>query len=186
MTSHADGMVDRLPTLYRDGELVRQAGRGARYNWDVDEEARIIQRGHWFDTTCGSRSGALGALLDIARAWQSLGEYGPGSTRCEPRGCGTARRPARVTRVRSAVRRGVRVDEPGHRAAAVRRLVGRAVRAGHAFIETAPADRRPAGGTGAVEPLTQQAVLNAGLDPAPLICWSPATRWASTCRWWST
>lgn len=78
MTTHAEAMVERLPTLYSDGDLVR--GLAAVFGLQLeilDEEARIVQRAHWFDTTVELvEAAALGALLDIApETWQELDEY---------------------------------------------------------------------------------------------------------------
>ena len=71
-------MADRLPTLYRDGELIR--GLLAQYAVqieDLSEEAIGVQRAHWFETTLElSEAARLAALLDIPpEPWQGLGEY---------------------------------------------------------------------------------------------------------------
>lgn len=75
---HVNAMLSRLPTLYRDGELLAgvMAIPGLQLEL-VDEDAAAIQRSHWFNTTVEMSDAArLGALLDIApEPWQGLAEY---------------------------------------------------------------------------------------------------------------
>lgn len=75
---HVNAMLSRLPTLYRDGELLAgvMAIPGLQLEL-VDEDAAAIQRSHWFNTTVElSDAARLGALLDIApEPWQGLAEY---------------------------------------------------------------------------------------------------------------
>jgi hypothetical protein len=75
---HADAMLDRLPALYRDGELLAgiMAIPGLQLEM-VDEDAAAIQRAHWFNSAVDRGEAArLGALLDIApEPWQGLAEY---------------------------------------------------------------------------------------------------------------
>jgi len=75
---HADAMLARLPSLYRDGELLAgvMAIPGLQLEM-VDEDAAAIQRAHWFNSAVDRGEAArLGALLDIApEPWQGLAEY---------------------------------------------------------------------------------------------------------------
>lgn len=172
MTSHAEAIAARLPTLYRDGELVTGLAEVAGLQLDViDEIARIIQRAHWFDTTVElSEAAALGALLDIPpQPWHGLDEY---------RGWLHALRTARLEHGAVSVpalmaftrlyaedfekANGIDVLPPfGTWASEFRRN-------GHAFIENQPQLRTVRlGGPGAVEPLTRQ-VCHGGLDSAGL------------------
>lgn len=76
--NHLTEMGQRLPHLYRDGELVRDLLAQAALQLEFwDEDARMVQRAHWFDATFALDEAArLAALLDIApEAWQSLGEF---------------------------------------------------------------------------------------------------------------
>jgi hypothetical protein len=73
--AHADAMSDRLPQLYRDGELVRGLLAVAALQLEVlDEDAVEVQRAHWFDATFELDEAArLAALLDVPpESWQSL------------------------------------------------------------------------------------------------------------------
>ena len=76
-----DNMAQRLPQLYRDGELLRGSrstggvlGVPAVQLELVDELAREIQRTHWFDATYELEHAArLAALLDfVPEPWQEL------------------------------------------------------------------------------------------------------------------
>lgn len=172
MTTHAEAMVGRLPTLYADGDVVRGVLTVAALQLEiVDEEARIVQRAHWFDTTVElAEAAALGALLDIGpEAWQELGEY---------RAWFHALRTARLEH--GAV--------TGHALRVFTQLYAEAFdaanriqalppfdswgdefsRIGHALVENPPRLRSTRiGGPGPVEPLRQE-VVNGGLDAAPL------------------
>jgi hypothetical protein len=73
-----NAMLSRLPSLYRDGELLSgvMAIPGLQLEM-VDEDATGIQRAHWFNTAVElSEAARLGALLDILpESWQGLAEY---------------------------------------------------------------------------------------------------------------
>ncbi|CRZ14810.1 hypothetical protein [Mycolicibacterium neworleansense] len=172
MTSHAEAIAGRLPTLYRDGELVTGLAEVSGLQLDiVDEVARIIQRAHWFDTTVElSEAAALGALLDIPpQPWQGLGEYrgwlhALRTARLEH---GAVSVPALMAFTRHYVDEFERVNDievlPPFETWATE-----FTRSGHAFIENQPQLRTVRlGGPGAVEPLTRQ-VCHGGLDPAAL------------------
>jgi hypothetical protein len=76
--NHFAEMRRRLPHLYRDGELVNDLLAQAALQLEfLDEEARMVQRAHWFDATFALEEAArLAALLDMApEPWQSLGEF---------------------------------------------------------------------------------------------------------------
>ena len=76
--AHLKDMLDRLPTLYRDGELLGgMLGSPALALEIFDEDILEVQRSHFFDTTLEIfEAEALAAILDIAaEPWQSLGEY---------------------------------------------------------------------------------------------------------------
>src|SRR3954471_18404197 len=76
--AHLDDMIDRLPTLYRDGQLLRGVmGAPAVQVEVVDELLLEIQRAHWFDTTLELDEAArLAAVLDIApEPWQVLNTF---------------------------------------------------------------------------------------------------------------
>jgi len=52
MTGHADAMRERLPHLYREGDILSGLLDVLGLQFEiVDERARIVQRAHWFDTT---------------------------------------------------------------------------------------------------------------------------------------
>lgn len=72
---HGVSMADRLPQLYRDGELVRALCALAGLQLELlDEEAIRVQRAHWFDSTLEEDEAArLAAVLDVApEDWQGL------------------------------------------------------------------------------------------------------------------
>lgn len=76
--AHAEAMANRLPLLYREGELVNALlGVPALQVEIADEDAVEIQRSHWFDATFDrDEARRLAALLDIApEPWQTLGQY---------------------------------------------------------------------------------------------------------------
>lgn len=173
MTSHADAMTARLPTLYRDGELVRGIAAVLGLQLEIlDEEARIVQRAHWFDTTAElPEAAALGALLGIPpEPWQSLGEY-----RAWFHALRTARlRDGAVTV--AALRNFVALyAEKFERANDFDVLPpfgewsAEPVRVGHALVENPPrtTGARLGDAFGAA-PLTRQPVVNNGLDATRL------------------
>lgn len=172
MTGHAEAMLGRLPTLYNDGDLVRGLAAVLGLQLEViDEEARIIQRAHWFDTTVELvEAAALGALLDIApEPWQDLGEY-----RAWFHALRTARlRHGAVTgpALKAFTQMYAESFEQTNGIDALRPFDtwgAEFSRDGHALIENPPRHRTlRLGGPDGVEPLHRQ-VCNQGLDPAPL------------------
>lgn len=75
---HTALMAKRLPSLYREGELVQGLLAVAGLQLEIlDEEAIRVQRAHWFDTTLErSEAAALAAALDMApEPWQGLAEF---------------------------------------------------------------------------------------------------------------
>lgn len=71
-------MVGRLPSLYREGELVAGVlGVPALQLEIADEQMLEVQRSHWFNATADVDEAAmLAAVLDIEREpWQTLREY---------------------------------------------------------------------------------------------------------------
>jgi hypothetical protein len=191
MTGHGAAIAQRLPQLYRDGERVTGVldvvGLQVEY---LDEEARRVQRRHWFDTSPDFDDAArIGALLDIApEDWQSLGEY-----RAWFHALRTARMrygavtPAAFTAFVTAyveafeVADGVDVvaplpalADPSTTAAATATTAddgwgSEPTAFGHALVENPDRPRHLVLGDapGAV-PLHRQVVANRGLDPAPL------------------
>lgn len=186
MTGHGSAIAQRLPQLYRDGERVTGildvVGLQLEY---LDEEARRVQRRHWFDTSPDFDDAArLGALLDIApEGWQSLGEY-----RAWFHALRTARLrygavtpeafKAFVTTYVEAfeVADGIDVVAPlpdladqATAAPGEDRWSEQPTTFGHAFVENPGRSRQVVLGEapGAV-PLHRQDVANRGLDPAPL------------------
>ena len=171
MSAHAEAIADRLPTLYRGGDLVRGLADVLGLQLEiVDEEARIIQRAHWFDTTVQlAEAGALGALLDIdPEPWQSLGEY---------RAWLHALRTARLDHgavtgnaLRVFVQMYAEAFESTNNVEALPAFEevwpSEPVRVGHAFVENPPQTNGiRLGGPGAAEPLAQAAAFNGSLDP---------------------
>jgi hypothetical protein len=78
--ARAADMAERLPTLYRDGELMRGLLGVLGLQLEViDEESREVARAHAFDTCLELEEAAgLAAVLDIPpEPWQSLAEYRP-------------------------------------------------------------------------------------------------------------
>src|SRR5690606_21730051 len=79
MPTHLEQMTERLPHLYREGELVQGLLALAATQMEIaEEEARAVQRSHWFDATLDLGEATRLALpLDIAREeWQTnLREY---------------------------------------------------------------------------------------------------------------
>ncbi|TDE92438.1 hypothetical protein EXU48_12775 [Occultella glacieicola] len=170
MSGHAEAMTERLPTLYRDGDLVRGLAEVIGLQLEIlDSEARIVQRAHWFDATVErAEAAALGALLGIgAEPWQTLGEY-----RAWFHALRTARvRDGAVTG--AALRRFVTMFAEAFERTNRLEALGpfdawppAAVRRGHAFVENPPTSNAARFGGDAAEPLTRQAVTNTGLDAA--------------------
>lgn len=78
MTGHADALRERLPHLYREGDILSGLLDVLGLQFEiVDERARIVQRAHWFDTTPELvEAAALGTLLDIPpEEGHDLGAY---------------------------------------------------------------------------------------------------------------
>ncbi|WOD39723.1 hypothetical protein [Nodosilinea sp. E11] len=76
--THLKAMVNRLPLLYRNGELVEDMLAVPAVELDIlDEEALEVQRAHWFDAALTlEEAGKLAAVLDLApEPWQDLGEF---------------------------------------------------------------------------------------------------------------
>lgn len=76
--THLSAMLARLPSLYREGELVAGVlGQPAQQVEIVDEETLLVQRAHWFDAALElGDATALAAVLDIGlEPWQTLGDY---------------------------------------------------------------------------------------------------------------
>ncbi len=173
MTDRGRTIAERLPLLYRDGELVNALLSPVGLQHEiVDENARRVQRRHWFDTAPGLDDAAkLGDLLDIGpEPWQALGEY---------RAWFHALRTARLRRgaVTGEALRGFVEDytEAFEAADDIDVLPpfddwsDEPTAVGHAFVEN-PALRRDAvlAGPAGVTPLHRQVVVNGGLDPTPL------------------
>jgi hypothetical protein len=171
MTSHSEAMTERLPTLYRDGALVRGLVDVLGLQLEiVDAEARIVQRAHWFDDTVErDEAAALGALLDIGiEPWQSLGEYRAWfhALRTARLRDGAVTGPALrrfVVMYAEAFERTNRVEALGVFEDVWAAATGRQ---GHAFVENPPVANAARFGGTAAEPLTRQVLTNAGLDPA--------------------
>lgn len=76
---HADAMADRLPPLYREGRLIRGVLEVPAVQLEIlDEDAREVQRSHWFDMVLELEEAArLAAILNIDREpWQAdLGTF---------------------------------------------------------------------------------------------------------------
>jgi len=173
VTAHARSMLERLPLLYRDGDLVVSLLGVLGLQIEIlDEEARRVQRRHWFDTAPDFDDAArLGTLLDIEpEAWQSLPEY---------RAWFHALRTARLRHgagTVAALQAFVRDYAESFERADAMEVVApfdewspTPTRFGHAFVEQ-PARARTAvfGDRPGIEPLHQQEVVNGGLDPSPL------------------
>jgi hypothetical protein len=177
VTTHVESILDALPTLYRDGPLVRGLAEVLALQLEIiDEQARIIQRSHWFDATPElAEAAALGALLDVpAEEWQSLDEYRAWfhTLRDSRLRAGAVTVPALQEFVSDYANRFERANDGV-------RLVGpfeldtwsaQPIRTGHAFVENPPryTGDRLAGPGGGTEPLTRHTVVNGALDTAPL------------------
>lgn len=76
--THLKEMLSRLPTLYREGELVSQVlGIPGLQLEILDEDGVEVRRAHWFDAALELEEAAkLAAVLDLPpENWQNLGEY---------------------------------------------------------------------------------------------------------------
>ncbi len=76
--THLQAMIERLPHLYRDGAHVRELLSLAALQLEIlDEDAREVQRAHWFDSALELDEAAqLAEILDIQiQEWQGLGEF---------------------------------------------------------------------------------------------------------------
>lgn len=171
--ARAADMAERLPQLWRDGELVRALLEVVGLQLEVvDEESREVARSHHFDTCLElEEAGRLAGVLDIPpEVWQTLGEYRPWVH---------AMRDARL-RAGSVTREGVRLFVERYRAgfeAANRvRITPPVLRFAPdpspgvpALVENPLALRRlrvPA--RGGIEPLARFEIVNGGLDPVPM------------------
>lgn len=75
---HVDAMLERLPLLYREGELARDVLELPALQLEImQEDALEVQRAHWFDAALELEEAAdLAAVLDIApEPWQRLREF---------------------------------------------------------------------------------------------------------------
>jgi hypothetical protein len=71
-------MLERLPLLYREGELARDVLASPAMQLEIMQEDTLeVQRAHWFDAALELAEAAdLAAVLDIApEPWQRLGEF---------------------------------------------------------------------------------------------------------------
>jgi hypothetical protein len=173
MSRHGEAMTERLPQLYRDGDLVTSLSELVGLQLEIlDEQARSIQRRHWFDTAPDLEdAAALGALLDIQpEPWQRLGTY---------RAWFHALRTARLRHgaVTGAALCGFVADYAGSFEATSRidllpdfdAWSARPTASGHAFIENPERSNSASlADSAGVVPLHQQTIVNAGLDPSPL------------------
>lgn len=76
--SHLDQMLERLPMLYREGELIEQILAVAGLSLEVfDEQMLEIQRNHWFSSAYELEDlSKLAAILDITpETWQGIREF---------------------------------------------------------------------------------------------------------------
>ena len=171
MSTHADALLQRLPTLYQDGDLVRGLAQVLGLQLEIaDEEALAVQRGHWFDATVERAEAAgLGSLLDIAPLpWQGLGEYRAWlhALRTARLEFGAVSRPALGTFTQlyvEAFERANRIDV----APPFGTWGTTFQREGNALVENPPRRRLVRlGGPSAAEPLLQRQVSGGGLDPA--------------------
>lgn len=164
-------VIERLPALYRDGQLVAALAGVTGVQLEVAAERALeVQRAHWFDLAPDiDEVAALGALLDIEpEPWQQrLGEY---------RVWVHALRDARLrhgavtpTALQAFVATYVRGFETANAVTLVRSVTGWTDEPGPdapAFVEF-PAEHR-AGRVPAAPPLQRFEIVNRGLDPAPL------------------
>ncbi len=169
---HRTEMIRRLPHLYRDGRLVQDFLSLAAVQLEIwDEDAREVQRAHWFNAALELDEAArLAAVLDIElEEWQSLGEF---------RAWVHAFRNARLQEgsvTRRAIRRFVREYSRAYQEAVDIRLIPTietwpaAPVVGLPFFDENPdllrAHRVPA--SGGLEPLHQFEIDQQGLDETP-------------------
>lgn len=76
--THGEAMAARLPQLYREGELIQEILDLPGLQLEVlDEDARLVQLAHRFDTAFELQDAAqLAALLNFEpEPWQSLSEF---------------------------------------------------------------------------------------------------------------
>jgi len=165
-------MTERLPHLYREGELLRDVLGLPGVQLEVlDEEALSVQRSHLFDSTFELEEAAkLAALLDIApEPHQTLGEFRVWvhSLRDAMLQGGAVTRPALEKFVEEFAR--------GYQSATkmttlfdLKKWADKPSDSKPAFVEN-PSRRRfvRAVETGGVEPLQQFTLVQNGMDSAP-------------------
>lgn len=189
--ARAADMAERLPQLWRDGDVVRGLLSVLGLQLEVvDQELAEVARAHHFDP-CLERDEAAGlaGVLDIGpEPWQTLAEYRPWVH---------ALRDARL-RAGSVTREGIRLFVEEYRAGfeaangvtitvPVPRFERQPLPGRAALVENPPTlvrARVPSGaggaaggaggaagagaGAGGIEPLARFEVVNGGLDPVPL------------------
>jgi hypothetical protein len=168
---HRTAMIERLPQLYRDGELIGAIlGQPAQQLEIIDELGRLVAQRRWFDATFerdDARKAA--ALLDIAAEdWQGLDEF---------RAWVHSLRNALLRQSGSVTIAGLQrfVEEfvdRFQRATAlmvVQPITAWSAASGAAacFIENPPAVEFIGAGPGAIKPLHRFTIVNKGLDPTP-------------------
>lgn len=170
--THVKEMLSRLPTLYREGELVSQVLGVPGLQLEIlDEDGIEVRRSHWFDATLELDEAAkLAAVLDLPpESWQNLGEYRVWvhALRDAMLQKGAVTRPAlqdfvaqyaklyqEVANIRAIPRLEVWSNAPSTR--------------DPAFLENPPVRRfQRIPNVGGVEPLFQFSVEQKGLDPTP-------------------
>jgi hypothetical protein len=157
--ARAAAIVDRLPPLYREGELVGGLVDVIGLQHEiVDEELFEIQRAHWFGTCLElDEAAALAAVLDIApEPWQSLAEFRPWVHALRDARSDGSVTPSAVTKF---VERYTAGYEAANRVALVSSPTPRLIENPSALL----IHRQ-----GPLEPLQRFVVTNRGLDPAPL------------------
>ncbi|MCR6647738.1 MAG: hypothetical protein NVV70_06205 [Cellulomonas sp.] len=90
-----DAVLEHLPTLYREGEVIGSfAGTWGVQLDGLDEAGVSVQRAHWFDSTPDlDEAVALAALLDIppSRSTPGSASSARGCTRSCGRACSSVR-----------------------------------------------------------------------------------------------
>ncbi len=171
--SHREAMAGRLPTLYREGELVGELLRIPELVLEIlDQEALEVQRAHWFDRALTLDEAArLAALLAIpAESWQSLAEYR--AWLHSLRDALLQQGAVTVDAIRGFVSQYARLYQANANLIAIAQLERWSAQpstTAPALVENPPVrrfQRIPA--LGGVEPLWQFSVENRGLDPTPL------------------
>ena len=171
--AHAQRMAARLPSLWRDGELVASVLGAPGVAVDViDEDVIAVQTAHWFDRAVEPADVAkLAALLDLVpEPWQTVGLFR-----------------AWVHAFRDALLRDGAVTTDA--VTGFVRAYGEAFQKGEDLLALPPLDEfesepspiRPAlvenpplrreqrtPTTGGIEPLHQFELVNGGLDPSPV------------------